>query len=54
MVGWMTGFKQFVPCLHLRLVQADFAEHGNPTVYVYWFIHTSVLLIRWFFSSSWP
>lgn len=39
MIGRMASFKQLVPFHHLRLVQAEFTEHGDPIVYGDLLIH---------------
>ena len=35
----VAGLKHLVPFFHLRVVQADFLEHGDPLVYVHLIFH---------------
>jgi len=50
----MAGFKQAVPPLHLRVVQADFPEHDDPLAGVYLVLHMfiSVAFVSRFYVLS--
>ena len=35
----VAGFKDFVPPMHLGLIQADLPKHSDPFIYVYMVLH---------------